>query len=70
MMFADAERVHPDLVGVFDLLHELSQPLRRIHGEAVLVEGGGNTVDPNLHRGVLRRRSIDRAQRRRARATR
>jgi hypothetical protein len=62
MMFADAERVHPDLVGVFDLLHELSQPLRRVHGAAVLVEGGGKTVNPNLHRRVLRRRSIDGAQ--------
>jgi hypothetical protein len=48
-MFADPERVQPDLVGVFDLLHQLSQPFRRIHGAAVLVEGGSETVHPNLH---------------------
>jgi hypothetical protein len=29
MMFADSERVQPDLVGVFDLLHQLSEPLHR-----------------------------------------
>jgi len=41
MMFADPERVQPDLVGVLDLLHQLAQPLRRIDGATVLVEGGG-----------------------------
>jgi hypothetical protein len=53
-MFADPKRVQPNLVGVFDLLNQLSQPLRRIHGAAVLVEGSGETVDPNLHRRRLR----------------
>jgi len=49
-MFTDTERVQPDLVGVLDLLHQLSEPLGRIHGAAVLVEGGGEAVDPDLHR--------------------
>jgi hypothetical protein len=34
MMFADSERVQPDLVGVFDLLHQLSEPLHRVHRSA------------------------------------
>jgi hypothetical protein len=50
MVFADAEGVQPDLVGVFDLLNQLPQTLRRIHSTAVLVECGGETVDPDLHR--------------------
>src|SRR5258705_1687629 len=61
MMFADPERVQPDLVGVFDLLHELSQPLRRVDGAAVLVEGGGETVNPNLHRRYPQKK-IDRSR--------
>ncbi len=59
MMFAAAKRVHPDLVGVFDLLHELSQPLPRIHGATVLIAGGGKAVDPDLQR-VRPQKKIDR----------
>jgi hypothetical protein len=59
MVLTDTKRVQPHLVGVFDLLDELSQTVRRIHRTAVLVERGCETVDPNLHRLCLRKRSID-----------
>jgi hypothetical protein len=59
MVLTDTTRVQPHLVGVFDLLDELSQTGRRIHRTAVLVERGCETVDPNLHRLCLRKRSID-----------
>ena len=52
MMFADPEGVNSDLVGAFDLLHELSQPFRWIHSAAVLVKGGGKTIDPDLHKVI------------------
>src|SRR5437867_318079 len=58
MVFADTKRVHPHLRGVFDLLEELSQTVRRIHGTAVLVERGGETVNADLRRSPIRRRSI------------
>src|ERR1700736_5552447 len=35
MVFTDTTRVQPDLVGVFDLLDQLSQRLGRIHCAAV-----------------------------------
>ena len=50
-MFADTKRVESDLVGVLDLLDQLPQPVGRIHRTAVLVEGGGEAVDSNLHGG-------------------
>jgi hypothetical protein len=53
------KRVQPYAVGVFDLLDELSQTVRRIHHTAALVERGRETVNPNLHRLRLRKRSID-----------
>jgi hypothetical protein len=49
MVFTNTKRVQPYLVGVFDLLDELSQTVRRIHCSAVLVERGRETVDANLH---------------------
>jgi hypothetical protein len=46
---------------MFDLLDQLPETLRRIHGTAVLVERGGETVDSYLHGGAAlprkRRRS-------------
>jgi hypothetical protein len=38
------------LVRVFDLLDELPQTIRWIHGAAVLVERRGEAVNANLHR--------------------
>jgi hypothetical protein len=34
---------------MFDLLDQLSQARGRIHGTAVFVERGGETVNPYLH---------------------
>ena len=48
-MFADTKRVQPDLVGMLDLLDQLLQTLCWIHGPDVLVERGGETVNPYLH---------------------
>jgi hypothetical protein len=55
MVLAHPKRVQPDLVRVFDLLDQLSQPIRWIHRTAVLVEGRGKAVNPNLHGGRLLR---------------
>ena len=49
MVFADTERVEPDVVGVLDLLDQLPQPFGRIDGTAVLVERGGEAINPDLH---------------------
>ena len=49
MVFADAKDVQPHLIGVFDLLDEVSQTVLRAHGTAAVVERGGEAVNPNLH---------------------
>jgi hypothetical protein len=50
MVFTDAEDVQSCLVSVLDLLDELPETLGGIHGQAVLVECGGEAVNPNFHR--------------------
>jgi hypothetical protein len=59
MVFANTKRVQPHFVGVFDLLNQLSQTVRWIHRTAVLVERGGEAVNPDLHRVRLRKRGRD-----------
>ncbi len=49
MVFADAKGVQAHLIGVLDLLDELSQTVRWTHGDAAVVERGCEAVNPNLH---------------------
>src|SRR2546425_11035722 len=50
VMFTNAERVQADLVGMFDLLDQLSQTIRRIQRATVLVERRRETINTHLHR--------------------
>ena len=50
MVFANTKRVQADLVGMFDLLDQLSQTIRWIQGATVLVERRRKTVNTRLHR--------------------
>ena len=50
MVFTIAKRVQADLVGMFDLLDQLSQTIRWIQRATVLVERRRKTVNTHLHR--------------------
>jgi hypothetical protein len=52
MVFADAKGVEAHLIGVFDLLDELSQTVLRADGKAVVVESGCEAVNADLHPGA------------------
>jgi hypothetical protein len=49
-VFANAKRVQADRVGMFDLLDQVSQPIRWIQRATVLVERRRKTIDTYLHR--------------------
>jgi hypothetical protein len=49
MVLADAKGVQAHLIGQLDLLHELSQTVRRAHSETAVVKSGCEAVNPNLH---------------------
>jgi hypothetical protein len=51
MVFTNTKSVHAHLVGMFDLLDQLSHAIRRIRRTTVLVERRRETVNPHLHRG-------------------
>ena len=48
-VLTDTKRVEADFVGMLDLFDQLPRTVRRIHGTAVLVERGGETINPDLH---------------------
>ena len=45
---SDAEDVQAHLIGVFDLLDEVSQTVLRAHGKTAVVERGCDAVNPDL----------------------
>src|SRR5205823_275697 len=49
MVLADAEHIQADLVGALDALEQFAQSCGRTGGEAGVVEGGGETIDSDLH---------------------
>jgi hypothetical protein len=49
MVLADSKIVETDLIGAFDLLDQVPNPLRRILGAAGFIERRRETVDPDLH---------------------
>ena len=49
VVLADAEDIQADLVGALDALEQLAQADCRTGGQAGVVEGGGETIDPDLH---------------------
>ena len=52
-MLADAERIHPDLVGQHGLLDEIAQHLRAGQWVAVVVHGDvAEGVQTELHRPI------------------
>ena len=49
MMFTHAKCVQSDLVGMLDLLNELSETGGRIHCTTIPIECGGEAIDTDLH---------------------
>jgi hypothetical protein len=49
MVFTDAKGVQADLIGVCNLVDQLTQPVRWTHRATAVVERGGESVNPNLH---------------------
>jgi hypothetical protein len=49
MMFTHAKCVQSNLVGMLDLLHELSETGGRIHCTTVPIECGSEAINTDLH---------------------
>ena len=49
MMFADAERVEPHLIGMDDLFHQVAYAIRITFRAAGLAECGRKAIDTYLH---------------------
>jgi hypothetical protein len=58
VVFTNTKRVQANLVGVFNLVDQLSQTIRRIQRAAVLIERGSETINTHLHRLYFRKRSL------------
>src|SRR6266850_5294117 len=52
MVFTDAKDIQAHLIGVFDLLDQVSQTVLRAHGKTAVVESGGEAVNSDLHQGA------------------
>jgi hypothetical protein len=49
VVFADSKDVQANLIGMFDLLDQVAQTIRRVDGKAGVVVCRCEAIDANLH---------------------
>jgi hypothetical protein len=49
MVLPDSKDVQADLIGVLDLLDQVPEPVRGVHGAAGFVVRRCEAINPNLH---------------------